>query len=327
MSNTPNLGIYYPTLADGPNGPVQMHALADSVETVVRYAAGVALQSGVFSDFDLKVTQRAAGANMTVDISAGRAIAKNTYLMAGISNTNVAVSAAHGTLPRIDRVLMTDTGSVHVLAGTPTASATLDNMLGAETNFSAATDLLLADLLIPAASTSVINSRIRDRRSWAKGANVIITRNANAAAGSDYTRNASTLALVDGTNLAPRIECSGAPIEVKLVCSLVGSASGSVLLAPQVDNLGVSGMGNVGDDMAVSIKAMQHVLAVATPAAELLTFVWEFTPSPGSHIIAPAWATSGAITATMRASTNRPMQWTVREIVRQNSPNNTSTSG
>jgi hypothetical protein len=57
-----------------------------------------------------------------------------------------------------------------------------------------------------------------------------------------------------------------------------------------------------------------------------LDFEWTFTPSAGSHIIAPAWAAVPA-SDTLRARTDAPLIWTVEELVRQNTANNATTSG
>jgi hypothetical protein len=139
------------------------------------------LGEGVLGLTHLKVSQRAAGgANMSVDIAAGA-----TYMMGdeatdrqpnyrGRSNSivNLGVSAAHATLPRIDRVVAecldaTFSGvsrlwRTRVIAGTATAAADLENLNGAAAVPNNAH--LLANVLVPAASTSVIDANIRDTR-------------------------------------------------------------------------------------------------------------------------------------------------------------------
>lgn len=141
------------------------------------------LVEGVAGSTHLAVAQRAAGANMSVDVAAGQAwVEVDTGTRNGLVHvtsdavTNVTVTASNGTNPRIDQVVLQyndtsiPTGSgnaptLAVLAGTATAGATLANRTGAA---ALGNDrLLLADLLIPAASTSVITANIADRRASA----------------------------------------------------------------------------------------------------------------------------------------------------------------
>lgn len=76
-------------------------------------------------------------------------------------------STAHATLPRIDLVVMqlldtAEVGELQVVTGTPTATADLDNRLGAPALPDSA--LHLADVLVGAAATNVATADIRDRR-------------------------------------------------------------------------------------------------------------------------------------------------------------------
>ena len=64
---------------------------------------------------DCAVSQRAAGANMSVDVTAGRVNVGNT--VAVVTATNVAISAADATLYRIDAVVVDSSGTVSVIAG------------------------------------------------------------------------------------------------------------------------------------------------------------------------------------------------------------------
>jgi len=144
---------------------------------VRRMLAALIAAEGVNSSGDFKVSQRAAGANMSVDVAAGSAVVKDDHVGANAGGyypavwtgvENVTVTAAHASLPRIDRVVLRihdaylgdadNVISIVVVAGTPTAGATLAN-----TNGAAAlpdSSLLLANVLVPAASSSVIDANI-----------------------------------------------------------------------------------------------------------------------------------------------------------------------
>ena len=141
---------------------------------------------GVLSYGDLRVSQRGAGANQSVDITAGTGWVRiDTGTRNGLAHcysdatANVAVGAAHATLPRIDMVALRyndsalptgsgNTPTLEIIAGTATGGATLDNRTGAAALPNDC--MLLADILVPAASSSVVDANIRDRRPFQAGA-------------------------------------------------------------------------------------------------------------------------------------------------------------
>lgn len=201
------------------------------------------LQEGVVDAGDYDVTQRAAGANMSVDVAVGDAFiqidsgARNGLAFSySDALENLAVSASHATLPRIDTVVLQyndtsipagvggDVPTIRVLAGTPTSGATLDNRNGAVAL--PADALLLADVLVPAASVTVTNANIRDRRKWARG----LFARKYAPTGSNYSTTSGTWVAIDTTNLQIRCELSGAPIEVEVV-GVAWNSSGNVRIA------------------------------------------------------------------------------------------------
>jgi hypothetical protein len=139
---------------------------------------------GVIGAGDFAVTQRGTGANMSVDVAVGSAWIKvDTGTRNGLSHAwsdaieNVAIAAAHATLPRIDRVVVQyndssipagtggDTPTVRVVTGTATSGATLDNETGAPAV--PADALHLADVLVAANASSILTTAVRDRRPWA----------------------------------------------------------------------------------------------------------------------------------------------------------------
>lgn len=131
---------------------------------------------GVTMPGDLKVS---ASAGMTVSAAAGRAFVQgDTRSTQGLyfAYVDVAKTTTHAasdpTNPRIDRVVLQisdsdvtgpdDKWQVIRVTGTPTPGATLVNLSGAAAV--PATALLLANVLIPAGSTSVTNPNISDQR-------------------------------------------------------------------------------------------------------------------------------------------------------------------
>lgn len=138
---------------------------------------------GVLTAFDLDVDQRAAGANMSVDVSAGAAWVKGdddanaqpTYRVRNDATVNVAIAGADASKPRIDRVVArvydqafagaSLTWDIEVITGTPTTGATLTNLSGAAAVPNTA--LLLANVLVPAAASSIVTADIGDVRPYA----------------------------------------------------------------------------------------------------------------------------------------------------------------
>lgn len=154
----------------GPQQGVSMPAV-----DLRQYVGGLVAAEGLRTIADLQVAQRAAGANMSVDVSAGTALFQDDHATGGgfygytlATTTNFAVTSAHASLPRIDRVVVklldqflgdaSNAISVTVIAGTPTAGATLSNLTGAAAVPSSS--LLLANILVPAASSSVTTANI-----------------------------------------------------------------------------------------------------------------------------------------------------------------------
>lgn len=140
-----------------------------------------------------RVRQRVAGAAMSVDVtdaateskayvrgsstnSQGLYLVHNTAQSTGIVDAlyNVDIAAADPTNPRIDQVFLcvedaqhagaNNQATIRVVTGTPTGGATLDNRTGVGAAPAGMSSILLADVLVPAASATVVTANIRDRR-------------------------------------------------------------------------------------------------------------------------------------------------------------------
>lgn len=277
-------------------------------------------QEGVFGAGDYKVS---AGAGMTVAVAAGAAwVLGDDTARQGLyhefndaSVSGVAVPAANGTNPRIDQVVLRiydstviggaqDQATIEVIQGTATSGATLDNRSGAAALPNSA--LRLADVLVPAGSSSVSAGNIRDRRPWARGAYRRI-----AITAGDYTRPASSgMALIDSTNLQPRIECSGVPLRVRLYARPsfgAGSAQGMDF------ELWVDGA------RSAASPTRRHVMSITGEASPDLS--WDIVPAAGSHLIGVAAASPQAQALTIAANATNPLVLEIEEIVRQNADN------
>lgn len=153
---------------------------------------GAGVREGVVSGGSYQVIQRAAGANMTVDVACsvgsgaivqGDSITAqgNYFVPPTAANVNVDIAAADATNPRNDLVVLEvkddqhdasglNLARVRVITGTANASAAATDAPGANgTPALPSSCLLLAVVRLPAAQTSVITSYINDRRPWAGG--------------------------------------------------------------------------------------------------------------------------------------------------------------
>lgn len=150
---------------------------------------------GAADNDSFRVRQRVAGANMSVDCVAAsilnRAWVRATSTVAsGVSASadaglylvdynsatilNLDIAAADAVNPRIDSIFLAvedaqgagtnNLATVRVVTGTPTGGATLDNRTGAGATPAGMGSILLADVLVPALSATVVTANIRDRR-------------------------------------------------------------------------------------------------------------------------------------------------------------------
>jgi hypothetical protein len=196
-------------------------------------AMDTCLQEGVVLANDLKVVQRGAGANMSVDVGAGSCwVQGDTTARQGLYHaysdavTNLVIGANASGNPRIDQVILTindatysgasNNGVLSVLAGTPTAAATLANRNGAATL--TATSIRLADVLVANGAASILTASIQDRRQWARGVYALTT-----ATTSGPAINTGAATLVPEMTLT--LECSGAPIQITFSSSTSASAA------------------------------------------------------------------------------------------------------
>ena len=269
------------------------------------------------------VTQRAAGANLSVDIAANVALVRvqgdsvtnqGMYTVAPHSAViNEVITAADGTHPRIDQVIVEvkdhhhDSGGsniarTRVLAGTPTSGATLDNRTGAAALPSSA--VRLADVLVAASDTAISTSEIRDRRPWARGASWAYKRTAG-----DYavTSNGTYVAL-DATNLQQRMEFSGnGPIEVSVAGSVFENNAPTYLLSLRILDAVTSANFDGGTNLLTQ--------SLTTTSATYLIGRSLTLPSiaGGSRLLTLQAKIDAAATATIRGSATEPFFLSIKE--------------
>lgn len=294
----------------------------------LRRAESPGLQEGVVEAGSFMVVQRAAGANLSVDIGANTGFAlvqgdtvggQGLYTVPPHSAViNEAIATAHATLPRVDQVILEIQDNVHdasggnlarlrVLTGTATSGATLDNRTGAAALPGNA--LLLADVHVPATDTTISNSQIRDRRKWGRGAYALIPRTSGSIA---ITSVIPTYTDLDAAVLQARIECSGVPLRIRLH----GQSGHSVADSNYTFRVLQDGVGSGEFGRHNSTPAGAGVGAIE----------WLLLPSAGSHVFKPQ-ATVQSGTLTVQSSAATPLHLEFEELARQNTANNTTTTG
>lgn len=269
-----------------------------------------ALQPGVVNSGDYQVAQRAVGANMSVDIAAGGAwvagtsvVRQGLYHQVNDGTVNQAVVPADATNPRVDQVILavndstvtgsSDTPTLTVVAGTPTAGATLANRSGVDPLTTYGAFLRLADVLVPAGSTSVQGPNIRDRRPWARGANWTVTRNQNASGGGDYVVPVGgTGTTIDNTNLQQRVEVGPAGQLIVTVDGTIynygggvaGAATATYFLTVLVDGVAQDDIVQVTLGLSWRANAKGSLHLSVTPGSHVVSFAHRFDTGAGGYL-------------------------------------------
>jgi hypothetical protein len=131
--------------------------------------------SGVYGSTDMAVTQRGAGANMSVDVAGGRAIIpgseatyQGSYFVENRGTQNVTITASDPTNPRIDRIVArvrddaysgsSNDWDIIAVAGTP---AGVPSAPSAPNNA-----ISLATVAVAASATSITNANITSVRTY-----------------------------------------------------------------------------------------------------------------------------------------------------------------
>lgn len=286
------------------------------------------LTKSTATDYDVGWTTPAVGAAPTYDgLQAGVLVAGDCALTV---NTTAQVTTAAGTayvtasgaltrtapgstvlgsIPaasasnfRLDQVVVSSAGTVSRLAGTQSTTVTLANRTGAAAI--PAGSMLLHDILVT--STGVVVANVRDRRSWARGAYYATSY----TAGNRATAS-TTLVEMDTTNLRIRVECTGAPMRILLQCSGASNAAATIEVGLFMDGAGINGTNDLsrGTDTAANQNYP-------------LNYAYPFTPTAGSHLFSPTFATTAG-TLTVLGTAANPFAFIIEELVRQNSNNGT----
>lgn len=179
---------------------------------------------GIFAAGELKVTQRGAGANLSVDVAAGACLIAGTETTSGASKqglyffneeavTNVAITAG-GASPRTDLVVVRVRDQEYS-GGTNTA--VIEVVQGVEGGGTPATpnnSFVLAEVAVAAGASSITNANITDKRdvssdyhyaapwgaSWGERTRAVATSSTNITSGNTVL-TANTINVIAGRRL------------------------------------------------------------------------------------------------------------------------------
>lgn len=287
-----------------PTGPA-MSAVAH------RWPIYASLQEGVVDSGDLKVTP---GTGLAVNVAAGIGMVQADYggvYRPGLVACANDASKASGTFtgggiganatgnPRLDMIVCQledaayDGGSnrqwrLKVIAGTPTASAQIDDPAGANYRAGAAalpnSALLLADVLVPAGSpTSLSAGDIVDRRKWARGAYKRLARTAGDV-------SVTSTSYVNLTGMSIDMECSGSPLTVGLQGAASKTTSTLLYVQLLVDGASVMEWKSLGSNVVDWDAGPLPGLFFYVPSAGRHTFTFQVKSTGGGSILIPATA-------------------------------------
>lgn len=259
-----------------------------------------------------KVIQRAAGANMTVDVqsSNGDAIVTgdsvtgqgNYTIPRTAANVNVDIAAADATNPRNDLVVLEvkddqhDAGGlnlarVRVITGTPNASAAATDAPGANgTPALPSSCQLLAVVRVPAGVTSVITSYINDRR-------VVNSMGAWTSFTPSWTASGSAPAIGSGTLSGAYMQI-GKLVHVRFTLKLAADStlgSGTYYLSTPIKmSSSYTYTTALGPVTFTDVGTASYVGMIIWETADKVRFLSSAVPAAGVTNTAPfAWSAAG----------------------------------
>lgn len=143
------------------------------------------------------------GADMTPAVAKGSVLSNG--VMFAVAAADVTISAADGTNPRIDLIVVTSAGALAVRAGTPAALSSL------KPPARTANDVVIAAVYVPASDTAIASNQITDLRVIREQGPICIyktttaeTTNTTAAAIEALNKANSGVTIPDGLFLAGR---------------------------------------------------------------------------------------------------------------------------
>lgn len=138
-----------------------------------RFFAGVFLSEGVLGATDLDVTQRAAGANMSVDVAAGKCLVSDAQTVQGLyplvsdAVTNLSIASNSSGSTRIDIVVARVKDTEYADASNAKTIEIVQGTAGSGVPATPTRCLKLAEVTVASGAASITNTNIAESRVWA----------------------------------------------------------------------------------------------------------------------------------------------------------------
>lgn len=255
---------------------------------------------GVVGDNDLKVSQRGAGANMSVDVAPGviwvagdDSVFQPSYRCYNDGVVNLTIAASHATLDRRDLVVaevrdaafsgVSTDWRIRVITGTP------DSVPVTPTEPSNA--VALAVVQVPGASTSVPDANILDYRPYATAGSRVVRRVTKT---SSTTINATSEGAANTILTAPTLACDGGRYRIEFT-------------APGVEP--VSAAGGVAFVLHDGTNFLAHIGTISVASGEVVpvNILRTLAPAPGLYqfsVRAYRYANNMVVAASIGGSSN-----------------------
>lgn len=235
---------------------------------------------GILGTADLKVTQRAAGANFTVDVAAGRAVVdgdsvayQGAYLVVNDAVlTGVTIPAAPASGSRTHRVVLRVNDYAHdgaVAAGTYEAAVVVLEDTGTGTPAEPDSAITLATVTVSSTTVSITNAKIADGRGFARALN------SPPSSGWSLIVTSETTTSVSGTDLA-----TVGP-DVTFTASVSGAAL--VLYSARASNSVASGVAQTGPELTAITSGAAG--AVGHGSGRIIRIPGADGMEAGSHVL------------------------------------------
>lgn len=239
-----------------------------------RFFAGVFLSEGVLGATDLDVTQRGAGANMSVDVAAGKCLISDAQTVAGLyplvsdATTNLAIASNSSGSTRIDIVVARVKDTEYGDASNAKSIEIVQGTAGAGVPATPTRCLKLAEVTVASGAASITNANIAESRVWAGTG---MGPRGQLGTGSSTATNGVTSTMVDVNSTSVTVTTvAGRRYRYGFTMPVSGTTAGNiVLLAVYKDG---SALGN-------NITFPVPATGVNYP----VTFWVEDAPTAGSH--------------------------------------------
>lgn len=231
------------TLRSGGTAHPETSVLQELTELI--QASGVTSLGG---DNHFKVSEKGSGANMSVDIAAGKAFVRkstsNTYPIRSTATVNVLIGANSSGNPRIDAIVLyndlaaspnsdaSNVATIVAVAGTPGASPSAPSDSDIATSIGSSNPFIrLANVAVANGASSIVNANITDTRVQA-----VVSLDYTSYIDEDSMASNSATKLPTQQSVKAYVDSTAKTMTNTKVTKRVGSTASSSTPTPDADS-------------------------------------------------------------------------------------------